>query len=100
MPLYEYHCNGCGKNLEIQQKISEPVKKKCPECGGKLKKQISASGFQLKGTGWYKTDYAFKSSESKSESKSETKPESKKEEKKDEKKTVSKGNSLPKQGAA
>ncbi len=85
MPLYEYHCNGCGKNLEIQQKISEPVKKKCPECGGKLKKQISASGFQLKGTGWYKTDYASKST-SPGESKTDSKPEAKSEPKKEEKK--------------
>lgn len=58
MPLYEYHCDGCGKNLEIMQKISEAPKKKCPECGGKLEKILSSSSFHLKGTGWYKTDFA------------------------------------------
>ena len=85
MPIYEYHCAGCGKDLEISQKMSDPVKKKCPECGGKLEKQISASGFQLKGSGWYKTDYASKSApakESKTESKVESKPEPKKDENK------------------
>lgn len=82
MPLYEYQCQGCGKHLEIMQKMSEPPKKKCPECGGKLEKLISASGFQLKGSGWYKTDYASKpasSGEAKAESKSESKTEAKSE---------------------
>ena len=60
MPIYEYHCTSCGKNMEIVQKISEAPKKKCPECGGKLEKLMSATSFALKGTGWYKTDYAPK----------------------------------------
>ena len=82
MPLYEYQCQSCKKQLEIMQKISDPPKKKCPECGGKLTKLISASGFQLKGTGWYKTDYASSSAKT-SEAKTETKVESKTETKKD-----------------
>ncbi|MBX7149741.1 zinc ribbon domain-containing protein [bacterium] len=68
MPLYEYYCEGCKKNYEILQKISDKPLKKCEKCGGKLTKQISESAFHLKGTGWYKTDYAGSSS-SKKESK-------------------------------
>ena len=60
MPIYEYHCHKCGKDFDIIQKISEPLKKKCEECGGKLEKLLSNPSFQLKGTGWYKTDYAAK----------------------------------------
>lgn len=80
MPIYEYHCKSCGKNLEITQKILEAPKKKCPECGGKLEKLMSATSFALKGTGWYKTDYAAKTPNK------EEKKEGKKEEKKEEKK--------------
>ena len=61
MPIYEYKCEDCGAELEIIQKASEPHKKKCPKCGGKLKKKISASAIQFKGAGWYITDYAKKS---------------------------------------
>lgn len=60
MPLYEYRCKSCRKNLEILQKTGEGAKKKCPECGGKLEKLVSPSAFHLKGSGWYKTDYAAK----------------------------------------
>jgi putative FmdB family regulatory protein len=65
MPIYEYQCTKCGKRFEYMQKMSDPPMKKCEACGGKLEKQISAAGFQLKGTGWYKTDYASKPSEKK-----------------------------------
>jgi len=58
MPIYEYHCGTCNKNLEIIQKMSDPPQKKCPDCGGKIEKLLSSSAFHLKGTGWYKTDYA------------------------------------------
>lgn len=64
MPLYEYLCQSCKKQHEIMQKMSEAPKKKCPECGGKMSKLISSSGFQLKGSGWYKTDYAASGSSS------------------------------------
>ena len=58
MPLYEYECGICLHKFESIQKISDPLLKDCPECGKPtLKKLISASGFQLKGTGWYATDF-------------------------------------------
>ena len=60
MPLYEYECLDCGENMEILQSHGERPKKKCPDCGGRLQKVISAPAFQFKGTGWYVTDYADK----------------------------------------
>lgn len=61
MPIYEYQCANCGHVLEILQKISEEPLKKCPECNKEsLQKLISAAGFQLKGTGWYATDFRNK----------------------------------------
>jgi len=61
MPIYEYVCNKCGHEFEISQRITDKPLKKCKECGGKLQKIISNTSFVLKGTGWYKTDYASKS---------------------------------------
>ncbi len=58
MPIYEYHCLDCGKDHEIIQKINDRPLRKCPTCGGKMKKDISLSGFQLKGSGWYKDGYS------------------------------------------
>ncbi|HDO35257.1 MAG TPA: zinc ribbon domain-containing protein [Nitrospirae bacterium] len=57
MPIYEYVCLSCEKHLEAVQKFSDPPLSTCPECGGELKKLISASSFVLKGSGWYVTDY-------------------------------------------
>lgn len=58
MPIYEYECGSCGHRLEAIQKMSEPTLKDCPSCGeSALKKLISAAGFQLKGSGWYVTDF-------------------------------------------
>lgn len=58
MPIYEYECGSCGHRLESIQKMSEPALKDCPACGkSTLKKLISATGFQLKGSGWYATDF-------------------------------------------
>ena len=58
MPIYEYECGSCGHRFEAIQKMSDPVLKDCPSCGQSgLKKLISAAGFQLKGTGWYATDF-------------------------------------------
>ncbi|SEQ11740.1 putative regulatory protein, FmdB family [Solimonas aquatica] len=58
MPLYEYHCNACGADLEILHGVSEAPPKKCPECGKlKLVKHVSAAGFRLGGAGWYETDF-------------------------------------------
>ena len=70
MPIYEYRCEACGHELEKLQKISEDPLKDCPACGQpQLKKLVSKSGFRLKGSGWYETDFkdkkgAKKSSES------------------------------------
>jgi putative FmdB family regulatory protein len=57
MPIYEYECLDCGKRFEIFQKISEEPLKECRACGGRLNRLISQCSFQLKGTGWYVTDY-------------------------------------------
>ena len=62
MPIYEYKCLDCGVHLEKMQKMSEESLKVCENCGGKLEKQWSRSGFQFKGEGWYVTDYADKKS--------------------------------------
>lgn len=100
MPIYEYRCEKCGKVFEVLQRFSDEPLKTHEACGGAVEKLISQSAFQLKGSGWYVTDYAkgsstaqtpksesktdsgsseskSESSESKSESKSETKTESK-----------------------
>ena len=61
MPIYEYTCSKCGNRIEVIQKMSDKPLKTHAGCGGKLTKEISASGFQFKGTGWYVTDYARKS---------------------------------------
>ncbi len=58
MPIYEYKCQDCGHQVEVMQKVSDEPLKECEKCGGKLEKQWSLSGFQFKGAGWYKTDYA------------------------------------------
>jgi putative FmdB family regulatory protein len=58
MPIYEYCCQSCGHEFEAIQKMSDDALSECPECNKpELKKLISASGFQLKGGGWYETDF-------------------------------------------
>jgi putative FmdB family regulatory protein len=60
MPLYEYQCENCGKTFEIIQKFSDPPLSNCPHsCGkeGTVKRLVSRTSFQLKGGGWYATDY-------------------------------------------
>ena len=64
MPIYEYECTKCGEIKEVMQKFSDKPIAKCSRCAGKLQKLISQSTFHLKGTGWYVTDYAGKSSSS------------------------------------
>jgi putative FmdB family regulatory protein len=95
MPIYEYQCEKCG-TFEATQRITDKPLAKCPTCKAKVKKLISNTSFQLKGTGWYITDYARKgqngeaksdaktasdgkteTKETKSETKSEAKSESK-----------------------
>ena len=62
MPIYEYECTQCGTVHEVLQKFSDKPLAKCKQCSGKLHKLISHTSFHLKGTGWYVTDYAGKSS--------------------------------------
>ncbi|MEO6324430.1 MAG: FmdB family zinc ribbon protein [Thermoanaerobaculia bacterium] len=57
MPLYEYRCDTCGHKFEQIQLFSDPLLTVCEECGGELKKLISSPAFQLKGSGWYASDY-------------------------------------------
>lgn len=58
MPIYEYRCEACGQALEVMQKLSDEALRDCPSCSRPaLKKLISAAGFQLKGSGWYATDF-------------------------------------------
>jgi len=58
MPIYEYRCSSCGREHEALQKLSEPLLVTCPHCHkDALVKQVSAAGFQLKGSGWYVTDF-------------------------------------------
>ena len=61
MPLYEYQCKKCGHRFEKIQKFSDKPVKKCPQCGGPVEQTISAPAVQFKGSGWYVTDYAKKS---------------------------------------
>ncbi len=58
MPIYEYHCESCGFQKEFLQKMSDPVLTTCPACKKEaLHKMVTAAGFQLKGSGWYATDF-------------------------------------------
>src|SRR6185503_1768971 len=91
MPIYEYRCEHCG-DFEEMQRITDPPLSRCPKCRRKVKRLISSTSFQLKGSGWYVTDYAraganggkkegaaSSTSETKSDAKSETKSETKSE---------------------
>ncbi|MFO1436152.1 MAG: FmdB family zinc ribbon protein [Gammaproteobacteria bacterium] len=61
MPIYEYACSACGHHMEVMQSIKEAPLTQCPKCKKKkLQKLVSAAGFQLKGTGWYVTDFRDK----------------------------------------
>jgi putative FmdB family regulatory protein len=94
MPLYEYHCSKCDKNFEVLQRFSDAPLTVHEACGGAVERVLSAPAFQLKGSGWYATDYArsgkppgdgtpekkpdeAKPAEAKGEGKTETKTESK-----------------------
>ena len=66
MPLYEYQCDACHHRFERIQKFSDPLVDLCPHCGkGPVRKLLSSPAIQFKGSGWYVTDYARKSAESK-----------------------------------
>ena len=83
MPLYEYECDNCGRRTEEIQRVGAPPISPCDECGGEMKRLLSAPAFKFKGTGWYVTDYAKKrgsggeTKPDKSESKSSETPKKK-----------------------
>jgi putative FmdB family regulatory protein len=90
MPIYEYRCTGCGHQQEFLQKVSDTPLTVCTACGkATFAKMLTAAGFQLKGSGWYATDFKGKGSapaakgdgkgEAKTEAKGETKTEAKSE---------------------
>ena len=94
MPLYDYQCEKCGKVFEVRQKFSDPHLQVHDECGGKVRRMLSAPALQFKGSGWYVTDYgkggklpaptngkSEKGAETKTGTKTETKSESKAESK-------------------
>lgn len=58
MPIYAYRCAACGHAKDVLQKLSDPLLTTCPACGAEaFSKQVTAAGFQLKGSGWYATDF-------------------------------------------
>jgi putative FmdB family regulatory protein len=58
MPIYAYRCSSCGHAKDVLQKLSDPALTVCPACGAPtFAKQLTAAGFQLKGSGWYATDF-------------------------------------------
>jgi putative FmdB family regulatory protein len=71
MPIYEYECRKCKAHTEAFQKVTDKPLTKCPKCGGRLDKRISAPAIQFKGSGWYVTDYAGKATKGE---KSESQP--------------------------
>lgn len=80
MPIYAYRCDACGHAKDVLQKISDPVLTTCPACGAEaFAKQLTAAGFQLKGSGWYATDFkgGASASATKADDKGDSKPEGK-----------------------
>ncbi len=79
MPIYEYRCSSCGFQKEYLQKIRDPLLSTCPECGkASFQKMLTTAGFQLKGSGWYASDFkgsgARPPQKDKTESKEKTEP--------------------------
>jgi putative FmdB family regulatory protein len=78
MPIYEYVCEKCGNHIELMQKVGDAPPQKCAKCKkGKMEKIFSRTSFQLKGSGWYASDYAKSPASSKAETKTEGKAETK-----------------------
>ena len=84
MPIYAYRCSACGHAKDVLQKMSDPVLSTCPACGAAaFSKQVTAAGFQLKGSGWYATDFkggaaaAAGTAAAGADAKTETKPDAK-----------------------
>jgi putative FmdB family regulatory protein len=63
VPLYEYKCLKCGRHTDKIEPVAGPHLKKCPHCGGKVESVITAPAIKFKGSGWYVTDYAGKSTD-------------------------------------
>jgi len=74
MPIYEYKCKKCGKEFEVFQGVADPAVRTCKFCRGSVHKLMSLSSFQLKGSGWYVTDYGGKKAPT-GERKKDEKPE-------------------------
>ena len=70
MPTYEYRCSKCKKEFEVVQRITDDPLKECTKCGGPVERLIAATNFILKGSGWYKSDYAQPAVPSKAETQS------------------------------
>lgn len=78
MPIYAYRCDACGHAVDLLRKVSDPPLSVCPACGADaFRKQVTAAGFQLKGSGWYVTDFRGGPQPSKPDGKAEAKPEAK-----------------------
>ena len=78
MPIYAYRCESCGFGKDVLQKMSDPQLTQCPECGkDTFRKQVTAAGFQLKGSGWYVTDFRGGNSGSSAPAKPDMAPDSK-----------------------
>ena len=78
MPIYAYKCSACGHAKDVLQKMSDAPLTDCPACGAAaFSKQVTAAGFQLKGSGWYVTDYAKGGKAGKSDPKTDKKTETK-----------------------
>jgi putative FmdB family regulatory protein len=75
MPIYEYRCSACGHQEDFLRKVSDPVLSECPACGkATFEKQLSAAGFQLKGSGWYATDFKSNRKQDRNQDRIETDP--------------------------
>jgi putative FmdB family regulatory protein len=83
MPIYEYQCDKCQKIVEVMQKFTDKPLSRCPSCGGRVARLISNCSFQLKGSGWYVTDYKKGDSGWKDKGKDEKKTEPSKSETKE-----------------
>lgn len=78
MPIYAYRCAECGHAKDVLQKLSDPVLTVCPACGASaFAKQVTAAGFQLKGSGWYVTDFRGGKGQAEGDAKSEAKADAK-----------------------
>ena len=97
MPLYEYQCEACGERFEKIQKFSDPPLEVCAKCGrGPIRKLLSSPAIQFKGSGWYITDYAKKSSPSGGKDTKDAKESKESKESKETKEPAAKATETPK----